>query len=804
MAGDLAAPVGGHAATQREDRLGNLPDARRARRAIIRSGRQVVAPHNLWRLYLASGLAAIAAVYMLGGPDLRTWSLPAFAALGAAGLALGARRSRTGRCRSWYGLALGVLLVGLGDLVWAALGKHSLEFGVLTLADPIYLAGYAAAIVSLGSLTLSRRSGTDLDVLVDTGIASLGAALVTWVFLIAPSLNQAAGSAAVATVVHAILDWALLVVLLGVLMGPQRSRSLGLLSGAVLAFIVSDVLYLRDTPSGNYVSGGWPDLGWFGGYVAWGAAGIHPSARSLGEFRRSSDDWGVSLSRAVGVVGSCLIAPAMVLWAWQTGRTADLPPIALAGIVLTMLWASRLGLTVRRLQRSLDERAALEWQLREQAERDALLGLPNRASFLARLRTTLASGQAVAVLYVDLDNFKTINDTCGHPAGDEALIEVARRVESLLRPPDIAARLGGDEFGVLLPAADAPSAVAVASRLLERLERPISVAGREMFVHASVGVSRGGPEKAADDLIREADVAMYLAKGKGKSRQVLFEAEMHADVMRRIALRSDLEQALALRQFTVLYQPIVTMPGGVARDCEALARWQHPVRGLLSPEEFIDLAEKTGVIVDLGRWLLSEACREAARWSDELGGSAPGVAVNVSALQVSRPGFAEEVAGALDRTRLDPHRLAVEITESTLIEVESATSVVRDLSKTGVRVAIDHFGAGYSALSYLTTYPVDILKIDRSFVAALDSGPGEARLASAIVALGKDLGLQVVAEGVETESQLHALVKHGCTAFQGYLFARPMAGRDLMPLLAAASSRHEPFTHDLRPLRKSA
>jgi EAL domain-containing protein (putative c-di-GMP-specific phosphodiesterase class I) len=356
----------------------------------------------------------------------------------------------------------------------------------------------------------------------------------------------------------------------------------------------------------------------------------------------------------------------------------------------------------------------------------------------------------------------------------------------------------------MLPAADVQSAEAVAVRLLQRIERPLHIDGREFFIHASAGISCGGPEKATEDLIREADVAMYLAKGKGKSRHVVFEAEMHADVMRRIELRSDLEEALMQRQLAVLYQPVVTMPGGVVRDCEALIRWQHPVRGLLLPEDFIDLAEETGIIINLGRWLLDEACHEAVRWQEQLGKAAPGVAVNISALQVSRAGFAAEIAAALDRSGLDPRRLAIEITESTLIEVESAASVVAELARAGVRIAIDDFGTGYSALSYLATYPVDILKIDRSFVSAVDAGPREARLASAIIALGKDLELQVIAEGVETENQLAVLAKHGCTSFQGYLFARPMAGRDLVPLLEAAARRHEPFTKDLRPLRRSA
>ncbi len=778
---------------------------------LVRLGRRSASPRMLWRLYLIGGLLAVAGLFGLGGPELRTWAAPGFSWLGAAGLALGARRVRAARAGSWYGVALGIALLGLGDLIWAAQGAGRAELPVPSPADMTHLAGYAAVLAGyaavlagMASLAWPRGSGRDVDALIDTTIASLAVGLVAWVFLIVPSVEQTVGPDAVGIVValdYPLMDVALGVVLVGLLMGPQRSPAVHLLLLALAAFLVSDMLHVRFMADGSYVSGGLPDLGWFVAFVVWGSAGLHPTARMMGEHRGPVDPQSIHVSRAVALLGALLIAPAMLLWAWGMGRVQDLPLIAFAGILLTMLWAARLWLTVRRLRRSLDERQALEWQLREQAERDSLLGLLNRASFIARLRATLAANQAAAVLYVDLDNFKVINDTLGHPGGDEALVEVARRIESLLRPPDIAARLGGDEFGVLLPAADVRSAEAVAVRLLQRIERPIHADGREFFIHASIGISCGGPEKATEDLIREADVAMYLAKGKGKSRAVVFEAEMHADVMRRIELRSDLEQALMLHQFTVLYQPVVTMPGGVVRDCEALIRWQHPVRGLLLPEEFIELAEETGIIVNLGRWMLDEACHEAVRWQERLGKAAPGVAINISALQVSRPGFTDEIAAALDRNGLAPRRLAIEITESILIEVDSATSVVAELARTGVRVAIDDFGTGYSALSYLATYPVDILKIDRSFVSSVDSGPREARLASAIIALGKDLDLQVIAEGVETESQHATLAKHGCTSFQGYLFARPMAGRDLLPLLEAAARRHEPFTKDLRPLR---
>jgi diguanylate cyclase (GGDEF)-like protein len=505
------------------------------------------------------------------------------------------------------------------------------------------------------------------------------------------------------------------------------------------------------------------------------------------------------------LVGLAAIAPVLLVYEWAQGRVADLPLIAAASVVLILLWASRLAATVEHLRRALSDREELAGRLREQAERDVLVGLLNRAAFMSRIRAALDAGQSLGVLFIDLDDFKVINDTWGHARGDEALVEVASRVTGLVDPPNLAARLGGDEFGILLPGGDVAAARVVAGRILQNFARPVSVDGRSMPIVASIGVTAGGPATTAEALIREADVAMTLAKEQGKNRFVVFEAAMHGSVIRRMGLRAELEQAIATHQFTVVYQPIVTMPEGAVSDCEALVRWQHPTRGLLPPAEFIDIAEESGLIVQLGRWLLSEACAEAAEWQSRLGDRAPGITVNVSALQVRDSSLASDIRAALDRSGLEPRRLVVELTESVIIEAGSATSLIAELSEIGVRMAIDDFGTGYSSLAYLASYPVNVLKIDRSFISGLDVGPREARLVSAIIALGKDLELSVIAEGVETEEQCLTLLQHGCRSFQGYYFAHPMRGHDLAPLLSAAASRHEPFGKGLLiPLERSA
>jgi len=496
--------------------------------------------------------------------------------------------------------------------------------------------------------------------------------------------------------------------------------------------------------------------------------------------------------RIHAILGATMLAAFFVAGAW-------------AAAVVVALWVVWLAVAMHGLRGVVHEREELAGKLRERSERDDLVGLLNRSTFISRVQAALDAGDVPAVLFIDLDDFKVINDTWGHTRGDAALVEIAGRITATLYPPNIAARLGGDEFGVLLPAGDVAAARAVARRLLVNFTRPVSIEGRSSQIEASIGISAGSQGRTAEELIREADVAMTIAKEQGKSRFVVFEPARHGGVIRKMGLRGELEQAIAAKQFTVVYQPIVTMPDRTVSDCEALVRWQHPTRGLLAPAEFIDIAEETGLIVHLGRWLLQEACGEAAEWQDRLGDRAPGIAVNVSALQVRQPGFAADVRAVLALSGLDPHRLVVELTESVIIEVGSAISLISQLSEIGVRIAIDDFGTGYSSLAYLASYPVNVLKIDRSFVSGLDTGPREARLVSAIIALGKDLDLSVIAEGVETEEQCTMLLEHGCKSFQGYFFAQPMRGHDLTPLLTGAATRGEPFGRGmLVPVERTA
>ncbi|WP_171070403.1 EAL domain-containing protein [Methylobacterium terricola] len=412
-------------------------------------------------------------------------------------------------------------------------------------------------------------------------------------------------------------------------------------------------------------------------------------------------------------------------------------------------------------------RREAERRIAHMADHDALTDLPNRTLFRARL-DALLGGEACAILWLDLDRFKVVNDTLGHAAGDTLLCEVARRMRAVLRSEDTLARLGGDEFAVLLPGADPLAASRAAARLVEAMQAPVTVAGRAMHVGVSIGVvlapCHGGD---ADTLMARADRALYGAKAAGRSTFRLYDPAMDAAVAERHGLELDLRLGLERGEFALHYQPIVTAAERRVVCREALVRWHHPTRGLVPPASFIPLAEETGLIDRLGAWILRRACRDAAAWPD-----GTRVAVNVSAAQVRHGPLIAAVQGALRESGLRPDRLEIEITESLPIEGEAA-DLLMALRRLGVRIALDDFGTGYSSLSYLRRFPFDTIKIDRSFIADI-ADPGTAAIVRAVVGIGAQLGATITAEGIETEDQLAAAQREGCTEVQGYLFGKPV------------------------------
>jgi diguanylate cyclase (GGDEF)-like protein/PAS domain S-box-containing protein len=444
--------------------------------------------------------------------------------------------------------------------------------------------------------------------------------------------------------------------------------------------------------------------------------------------------------------------------------------------------------------RDVSERQALEDQLRHQAFHDSLTGLANRALFANRVEHALIRrarrGEPLAVLFLDLDDFKTVNDTIGHAEGDELLVAVADRLRASLRLGDTAARLGGDEFGVLLDELRGEDeALSVAERILAGLQAPILLQGREVEVGASIGIASSLGVDSADDLLRNADVAMYMAKNEGKNRCITFAPEMHRRIVERLGLRHDLQRALDRGgELHLRYHPIIDLGSSCLAGFEALVRWDHPERGLISPVDFIPLAEETGLIVPLGRWVLAEAAKSARSWQRRHGADLF-LTVNLSGRQLVEPGLPGDVARLLSEADLAPDCLVLEITESLLLrDSDAVVTRLRELRGLGVRLAVDDFGTGYSSLAYLRRFPVNILKIDKSFVDHVDASTEGVAVTRAIVDLANGLGLQTIAEGIERAGQATALWKLGCGLGQGYHFARPLTVPEVEDLLAARAA----------------
>jgi diguanylate cyclase (GGDEF)-like protein/PAS domain S-box-containing protein len=457
---------------------------------------------------------------------------------------------------------------------------------------------------------------------------------------------------------------------------------------------------------------------------------------------------------------------------------------ALAALAATALRNARL---VEKIRRS-------EERLAYQAYHDPLTDLANRVRFQERVEQSLRRAekneQSIAVLFLDLDDFKTVNDSLGHQQGDRLLVAAAERLLNATRGSDTVARLGGDEFAVLLENVRTEAdMLTVAARISHSMRSPFGLEGKEVFVAASIGIARGVGGITANDLLRNADAAMYAAKTRGKGQYAIFEPSMHAAIVARLELEADLRNALSNDQFRVYYQPIVSLLTGRLTGMEALLRWEHPARGMVLPREFVPFAEETGLIVPIGNWVLREATRQAAGWQRQFPGiGALTMTVNLSGRQLREASLPQDVRAALADAGLPGSRLALEITESVLMQDTEATLVrLQALKALGVSLAIDDFGTGYSSLGYLQRFPIDILKIDKSFVDSIASGDESPALARAVIALGDSLELRTVAEGVERAAQVDELRAMGCEFGQGYHFAEPMAPEDITEVLLRCS-----------------
>jgi diguanylate cyclase (GGDEF)-like protein len=418
---------------------------------------------------------------------------------------------------------------------------------------------------------------------------------------------------------------------------------------------------------------------------------------------------------------------------------------------------------------------------------DALTGLLNRSVLLQRLNeacAALSDGRQVSVLFVDVDHFKLINDSLGHDTGDGVLVEVARRLTGCTRPGDSIARFGGDEFVVILDRATGEGAAETARRVVAALRQPVSIRGREVPLSASVGFAVSGVDATEpEQLLRNADTALYEAKAAGRGRARAFDRDIQKRAVRRLELEGDLRRALRDHEFTLHYQPQIDLHSGKLVGVEALLRWNHPELGMIPPAEFVPIAEDTGLILPLGRWVIGEACRQLAEWRSGAAAAPKAVTINLSPLQLADPELVADVAGALSQYGIDPSAVCLELTESAFMQSASQTmdTLVR-LRSLGIYLAIDDFGTGFSSLARLRDLPVEVVKIDRTFVDGLGREPNDSAIVASIMSLAFAMGLHAVAEGVEDPLQARELVRLGCTTVQGYLYSRPVDASEIIVL----------------------
>jgi diguanylate cyclase (GGDEF)-like protein len=759
-----------------------------------------------WWLYLLA-VALLTSAYLLAHYLGPSWlnSGPVYNLIGASTVAVllvGARRCAPQRRLPWQLFALGQGLFVVGDIL--AYNYQRLFGGALpspSIADPFHLAFYPLLIAGLLLLLRERNYARDRAALIDALITTVALASLAWVYLMAPYADDPTLSlpTKLVSIAYPTMDILILaVVARAAASSHRREPALTLLFFGTVALLLTDALQGWQLLHGGYHTGGLLDAGWASFYALLGAAALHPSVRLEPEGAPEPDG---RLTRARLALLTCasLTALLIIVVREAAGDSLDIDVLIAASGIMFALVIARMAGIVRRNEEVTSREAALraelfQAELEHRAFHDELTGLPNRALFRNRVEHALARRRRerlpVAVLFLDVDDFKNVNDSLGHAAGDEVLQEVARRLQDCMRPVDTTARLGGDEFAILVHDAESElHSIEIAQRARSALEVPIALEGREITIAASIGIafSDQGMISAqdAEELLRNADAAMYMAKESGKGDYRVFQPEMHAKALARLELKTDLQRALDAGEFTLRYQPIMDLLRGDIGGMEALIRWEHPVRGTVSPADFVPLLEDTGLIVPVGCHILMEACRWAAHMQRECPRNPPlSMAVNVSAFQLQRPEFIAEVRAALAESEIPPSSLTLELTESVMMrDMELSLMRLKALRALGVKLAIDDFGTGYSSLNYVRRLPVDILKIDRSFLA--DPNPEVAELTAAIAQLARIFKLKAVAEGIEDSAQLQRVQAMRCDFAQGFYFAKPLPAEEILAMVAA-------------------
>jgi diguanylate cyclase (GGDEF)-like protein len=724
----------------------------------VQNGRPPGGSRHLWWIYLLL-CSTLAVVYLTTPFNAGTrWIYVVVNSTAPLAVWLGQRRHATQHPRGWPVIGLGLLLSAAGDVLFALHTALGNEPAFPSGADVLYLFGHLT--IAGGTAMLSVRAGR--TAFIDSAVILAPLASLAWILVVEPTMiiggSLAARFFAVAAPVNTLLVvYCALALALGV---ELRTPGVRWLLTGLIAWFVSDALYTHQGLTGTYTEGGLIDLGWMAMPILLGTAGLHPSMATTTP-RRSSVRI-LTLPRALTLFGAALILPTVHLF-WDP--VPDTPLVL--GAVLSM------GLVAVRLAGPIHE---LAWR----AGHDPLTRLVNRSLLMDRLALALSALPAdrssrVGLLFCDLDHFKDVNDSLGHDAGDQLLIEISTRLRAAVRDNDVVCRLGGDEFVVLMPDTTEEQATDIAGRVAAKIGQPMRLAdGTEFFASLSVGLrTTGDPHADPDALVQDADTAMYQAKAAGRGRMVRFDAEIRAEAALRLRLDADLRRALGHPgELFCVYQPVFRVDDGRLSSVEALVRWQHPVDGVLPPALFVPVAEAAGTIDQLFAQVLEQALAEQRGWYNQTGRWIP-VAVNLSPRQLDAS-TAGQVLTAIERTGTPPEMLTLELTETGLAEPATVDGALGPLRRAGMKIAVDDFGTGYSSMARVADHGWDIVKIDRTFVTGIHRDQARCSLADAMVKMAHALGMVTVAEGVDNAADLQMLARLGCEFAQGYLLSRPV------------------------------
>ncbi len=728
-------------------------------------------PNRVWLWFLLAGTVAAIGSIVLPHNQLTNWIFPLVNTSGAVAAIVGLRRGRPRNRPAWTMLAVALSLSAAGDIIFAGYDLFEAEPPFPSVADVLYIAAHLIAAAAV--VLLSHRAGRDS--VLEAGVLTIPLALQYWIQIIGPTIDQGGNGLAVLVAVGTPVGT--LIVLFGALRAglsmEMRKMPARLLVAGMVAWFLPDAYYATASLHGTYTAGGWMDLGWMLMPLLLGAAALHPQMPQLNVPLHVSTNI-LNVRRYLMVMAGVLALETFAAFTTD-GRDRLVSFAVLASGLLA-------AIRIRRPLRDMGLRAT----------RDALTGLPNRTELLRRLTFALAElpsdgSSKVALLFCDLDRFKDVNDSLGHEAGDKMLITIAERIVEAVRDDrDIVARLGGDEFVILMPGATDEATDLVAERLVTTFTEPMTINGTELFPSVSVGV-RTTDDFRSDpaELLRDADAAMYQAKNGGRGRAERFDERYAAEASARLRLDAELRHALENDELTCVFHPEIDIKTGRLYALEALVRWRHPTRGLLSPDEFVPHAETHGIIGAIFEQVLDQVLTTQEGWLAEFGWRPP-VAVNVSPRQLSDPRLVPVVRAALAAHETPPSSVILEVTETALVDETIMTGTLADLRDLGLAVAVDDFGTGYSSVSRLADRHWDALKIDRSFVTGIHDDATRAGVVRAMIALAHALQLRSIAEGVEDEATLEKLRELGCDAAQGYLFTRPADAATISQMIASS------------------